>query len=315
METEEESRVSLDDEFSDNSSVPDSLSDSSDAKSATVKKARARERIAKRREGEKRAIQKLRAGKKSLFAKLFGFRRPLVGGETWESVGTSWFLPDMAHTVWRMVSFCVIIGVYTYLALVQSLSFQYYTTDVLLCVLVSVSVLLLPNIAIHIAGPHEDELDGEGIRWVWTMVTVIYQITVTNVLFISLAYWIFFDLSRSASSQGGALAPSLQRILHVSCLLTMGGELVIGCIELRAAYALTGLMTLIVYLWAVVGGHHKDTGKWLYSYLQQSSASDSLNAHLSVVILYICCALLVMAIGRIRKGCEAWLEKAQRTLF
>lgn len=301
METEDEARVSLDSEFSDDSAgLADDASDSGDVKAA-VKRVRARE------------VAKQRLRQKPLFTKLFGFRRPFVGGETWESVGTSWFLPDALHTVWRLISFGVVVGVYTYLAIVQSLSFQYYTTDVLLCVLVSVSALLLPNIAIHIAGPHEDELDE--LELLWTMITVLYQITVTNVLFISLAYWIFFDLSRNASSQGGALSPGLQRILHVSCLMTMGGELVIGCIELRAAYALAGVLLLITYLIAVVDGHHKNTGQWLYSYLQQDSATDSMNAHLSVIMLYIFAAALVLTIGRIRKASAGWLEKAQRTIF
>jgi hypothetical protein len=307
METEDEARVSLEEDLSDGSAEGRrSDGDVGEAKAA-VQRFRDREKKAQARQA--RRVTAGDAGRKQAWKRLFGLRQPLVGGETWASVGTSWVFSDNVHTLWRFASFGLVVGLYSYLVVVRSLALEYYATDVFLCVLATSSLLLLPNIAICLAGPHEDELDAPGLRWAWTVVTVVYQTTVTSVIFICLSFWILSKSSQSAAAGGGAMDPYSQLLLHVVSLLTTGGELVFGCIEMRASYALLGVVALAGYLAAVVGGHHRATGQWLYGFLQRDTTGEVVRAHLAVVMIYLAAVAVVLVTERARKGLANWLER------
>jgi hypothetical protein len=304
MEPEEEARVSLDEDMSDGSRSSGTV-----ARGGDVKSAGRRARHQHHTRDERRADAKRKRRRKPVWGRLFGLRHPLVGGETWESVATSWLLPDPVYTAWRCTSVLMVIAVYATLAVTRSLSFQYYTTDVFLCVLVSSSLLLLPNLAILIAGPHEDELDTHRLRWVWTLIAAFYQITVTNVVFIAMAYWVFFDVSGTANN--GGLDTLSQALLHASALLSTGGELALGCIELRAAYAAAGAAALGLYLTAVVGGHHAATGQWLWKFLQRDTLGKVVSAHLAVGVIYLLAIALVLAAERGRRTLARCVERSR----
>lgn len=311
MTTEDEARVSLDGDATDAASVSVGSRSSPGGSEADAdgEKDPRRARRAARARAERRADAKRKLRRKSIWWKMFGVRRPLVGGETWESVGTSWVIPDGGWMAWRFLSFAAVVAVYAFLAATQSLSFQYYTTDVFLCVLISSSMLLLPTMATVAAGPHEDELDKDNLRWVWTLVAVVYQTTVTNVVFLVLCYWVFFNVPRGAGD--GGLDLRSQALLHGVSLVAAGGELMLGCVELRAAYAAAGAAALSLYLTAVSGGHHAATGQWLYGFLRRDTPAATLSANLAVGVIYGLAVLLVLATERARRALARCVERGR----
>lgn len=305
MATEDEARVSLDGTGSDFVST----SETSSTADAGKTKAERRARRAARARAERREDAKRKRRRKSIWRRLFGLRHPLVGGESWESVGTSWVVPDGGWLAWRFASFAVVVAAYAYLAVTRSLSFEYYTTDVFLCELVSSSLFLLPTMATVAAGPHEDELDKAHLRWVWTLVAFVFQTTVTNVVFLAMCYWIFFDAPSAAA--GGGLDIRSQALLHGTALFATGGELLLGCVEMRAAYAAAGGAALAMYLVAVGGGHHAATGQWLYGFLQAGTPSGALSAHLAVGVIYALAVALVLAAERGRRAVARCVERGR----
>lgn len=305
MATEDEARVSLDGTGSEAASA----SETSSAADAGATKAGRRARRAARARAERREDAKRKLRRKSVWRRLFGLRHPLVGGETWESVGTSWAVPDGAWMAWRFLSFAAVVAVYAYLAVTRSLSFEYYTTDVFLCVLVSSALFLLPTMATVAAGPHEDELDKSHLRWVWTLVAFVHQTTVTNVVFLAMCYWVFFDAPNAAA--GGGLDVRSQALLHGAALAATGGELLLGCVELRAAYAAAGGAALAMYLVAVGGGHHAATGAWLYGFLQAGTPGGAVSAHLAVGVIYALAVGVVLATERGRRALARCVERGR----
>lgn len=312
MRTEDEARVSLEEEFSNDGTCGE-LSDQGGVDTgsdvmAAVNRIRQRDRDAKAK-AQQRKRWKGDRKPLSFIRRVFGIKYPLLGGETWEMVGTSWILSDFCHTFWRCFLFIAVVSVYCYLAVKRELVFRYMTTEVFLGVLITSSMLLVPNISLCLAGPYEDELDAPGLRWVWTFITMTYQVTLTNVVFVSTTYWVLPNIS---GEQGGALDSTAQTLLHAVSLIGMGGELIFGCIELRATYALVGYICLVVYLAAVVHVHHHATGQWLYLFLSRESVRGAVGAHAAVLCVYSAAVIVVFLAERARREVANWMEGKRR---
>lgn len=249
----------------------------------------------------------------------FGTWSPMIGDERWEAVGTSWLLPDMMYLVLRFVMFAAVVGGYVVLAQRQQLWFKYYATDVFLAVLVSSSVLLMPPVCQLIAGPHEDELDAPNLRWVWTVITMVYQTALTSVVFLLTAYWTLVRGFGSWTSQATASADLWSEIvLYGVSAVGVGTELALSNIQLRLSYAMGGFLLTAMYIAVVIDGNDGGRGQWLHEYLSRRSGTgvgilgaasvEVVARHFALFAVYWLSVLAVIAAERARTRMANWIE-------
>lgn len=286
MRTEDDARVSLDDAFTDGTPSPDNSKKGSD-------KGSDKGTSTSRKKGKKK--KKSKGSTESppglfwvILRGLFGPLFPLFGGASWESVGTSWVFPDLLHLFWRLASFGVLLGLY--LSLTQRGTLLPFSSDVYSFATLASALLLLPHTGLLVVGPHEDDLDASGIRWLWSLVTMALQMAVTHATFMVVLY---VNVARG---------PSFVHITPAALLLS---EVLIGCAIPRLSYAIMGAISMAIYLVAVRMNKVSGVGEWLVKMMRMGSW----RVHAGIVGVYLLSGICIVAIGRVRARIAWWIER------
>lgn len=279
MRTEDEARVSLDETFTSSTPSPEKTSEKSCETRPNEQS------IADGKHGKPARPPLI-----SLLHALFGPFQPAFGGEQWETACTSWLLPDLVHQLWRVTVFATILGVYIALARQRDGSLQAFSTDVYTIGLVTAALLLVPHGAVCLMGPHEDDLDARGMRWLWSVVVVGLQQGVTFVVFMCVCYFVIMGREGNA--------------VHMVPMVMLGLELGICNARMRVSYAVTGSLCGGIYIGVVrLGGG--GVGPWFGASLVGKRGVKVLG----MALLYTMSALTVVMFGRMRMRVAEWMEK------
>lgn len=284
MRVEEDARVSLDDTFTtDGTPSPDHSNKGSEkGKSSTKKKRKKKKRKTQdSSESSPAPIVELLRG-------LFGTLFPLFGGASWESVGISWVFPDLLHLFWRLICLGVLLGLY--LSLMQNGKLLPFSSDVYSISMFASTLLLLPQTGLLIVGPHEDDLDSAGVRWLWSFVTMALQMATTHALVMVVLYMRMVQRAE---------------MVHITPAGLLCGELLIGCAIPRLSYAIGGAVGMGVYLIAVRMDKTNGVGPWLAQMMQKAGW----RMHLAIVGVYLVSGMCIVALGRARASLATWIER------
>lgn len=277
MRTEDDARVSLDDTFTDGTPSPDNSKQGS-ARGGSPSKAKRK---------SKASTKPPPVGLGALLRGVFGPLFPVVGSASWESAGTSWVFPDLLHLFWRLSSFGALLGLY--FSLTQRELIHPFSKDVYSFALLASALLLLPPAALLLAGPHEDDLDAAGVRWLWSLVTGVLQAAATHATFMVGLYLIVVS------------KPSLVHITPAALLL---GELAIGCAVPRLSYALGGAVAMAIYIGVARAAKTDGVGVWLPMMIIKRGGE----MYAAVVAGYLLTGLGIVAVGRARARLAWWVE-------
>lgn len=277
MRTEDDARVSLDDTFTDGTPSPDNSKKGSDRVGSPSK--------AKRK--SKRSTKSPPAGLGALLRGAFGPLFPVVGSVSWESAGTSWVFPDLLHLFWRLLSFGVLLGLY--FSLTQRGLIHSFSTDVYTFALLASALLLLPPAALLLAGPHEDDLDAAGVRWLWSLVTGVLQAAATHATFMVGIYLI--------------VVPK-PLVVHITPAALLLGELAIGCAVPRLSYTFGGAIAMAIYVAVARAGKTDGVGVWLPTMIIKRGGE----MYAAVVAAYLLTGLGIVVVGRARAQLAWWVE-------
>lgn len=220
METEEESRVSLEDTFDEEIPPP--------VKPINVSRARA---------------QASRAAKKP--------PSPLFPPATWETAATSWLLPDALQLVWRLGMFAAALA--ATIVFLNARPLRAVRAAVALVALGTTTLGALPSVLRMLYGPHEDTLSARPLPVLYKTAATLTQFTTSNLvhfvlytplttaepLFIALAGLLTADLflSNTTTSPLTALLAPIPLVLYLAILRSDRLEIVRAYLGLSAVCA------------------------------------------------------------------------------
>lgn len=226
---------------------------------------------------------------------IFGPVSPVGGCETWGTVAKSWLFPDIVLVCWRLIALPGLLSAYMYGVISRREELLSFSVDVYTMVGTVFALLLLPFLQACV-GDMQDDLNGLGVRWLWTVISLVFQSVLTFVMNITV---IFILLVRVYKFE--YRAPSFWDVVPLGFLFI---ELFLGRVRMRMSYAIFATAALSVYVVIVIEGLTIGVGPWLRHFLLAKDGSIVLCSLVGILVSHFAMGAMFVALEKARRRLE-----------